>query len=737
MAPNDTSQEPAGDASASTTSSSTAVAAPPPPPPPTSPPLLTSTSTPPSLAVAAASQPSPQPTTTAPSTNPTSATPVNVSASLSPAHATPTAPESDASTLVNAVASTAAPPPPPAAPAAAVSTTNAVSTTDAVQQNGDARSSSSPAMSHGQHPTGPHRPPGTYPSPNTYGSPAGAPVGPYGYGGPPQQASIDPYRASPGAQVSLPSVKSFDALQSQPQHQPPPPPPPPPQQQQQHHQHSHQHGSPHAPPQPMNMPMSMGHPQSMPYYNHMSMAPNPYQLPSDNIRYAIPPHDMRYGSGPRGPKKCDEAQPTCNNCKKSKRDCAGYDPIFKQQPGPSNIQPALNSHHQSPVSTPTVPSSLPPAPLQPSNPYGSQPSVLPSSYGPPPSASTHFDSALNSPASAKADGYGTAIDPALQNLPMLASTPNFASGQQSATGGNLTLRGPAPSPPSEGDGQVTPEVAKEITRVYHEVYAFGLDSFFETRWFGCMMTDPSTLNLYRDLRGARDVFAAFLKCIEKTHVNDRASLNASGVLETRLTWTLATLPLAVVPPSLSKAGPHDPLPPPTDPVEVRNRVFVVDVLLRGDFMMSANPLTAPRADSDTNRVREYEFWYNLAHFLCLPDTTYESKHDERETALNRIRTLLDGQENRDLLYSIAIARELAPRLDPGYETSIPQQADESEPKNRLFVASNFIRREAQVSGGTTNVVRRFSEIAIQSFINPGVNIGRLNNTGVLKQSWEE
>ncbi|CRK45135.1 hypothetical protein BN1723_019654, partial [Verticillium longisporum] len=137
---------------------------------------------------------------------------------------------------------------------------------------------------------------------------------------------------------------------------------------------------------------------------------------------------------------------TCNNCKKSKRDCAGYDPIFKQQPGPSNIQPALNSHHQSPVSTPTVPSSLPPAPLQPSNPYGSQPSVLPSSYGPPPSASTHFDSALNSPASAKADGYGTAIDPALQNLPMLASTPNFASGQQSATGGNLTLRGAVPLP---------------------------------------------------------------------------------------------------------------------------------------------------------------------------------------------------------------------------------------------------------------------------------------------------
>lgn len=30
-------------------------------------------------------------------------------------------------------------------------------------------------------------------------------------------------------------------------------------------------------------------------------------------------------------RQCDETHPTCNNCKKSKRDCAGYDPIFKPQ----------------------------------------------------------------------------------------------------------------------------------------------------------------------------------------------------------------------------------------------------------------------------------------------------------------------------------------------------------------------------------------------------------------------
>lgn len=38
--------------------------------------------------------------------------------------------------------------------------------------------------------------------------------------------------------------------------------------------------------------------------------------------------------------QCDEAQPSCRNCAKSKRECLGYDPIFKQQAGPTNIKPA-------------------------------------------------------------------------------------------------------------------------------------------------------------------------------------------------------------------------------------------------------------------------------------------------------------------------------------------------------------------------------------------------------------
>ena len=56
--------------------------------------------------------------------------------------------------------------------------------------------------------------------------------------------------------------------------------------------------------------------------------------------------------------QCDEGHPTCRNCQKSKRDCMGYDPIFKPQSGPPSIQSATQQY--SPMSQPP-PSSYPPS----------------------------------------------------------------------------------------------------------------------------------------------------------------------------------------------------------------------------------------------------------------------------------------------------------------------------------------------------------------------------------------
>ncbi len=196
----------------------------------------------------------------------------------------------------------------------------------------------------------------------------------------------------------------------------------------------------------------------------------------------------------------------------------------------------------------------------------------------------------------------------------------------------------------------------------------------------------------------------------------------SGILETRIVWELACT--AYQTPERSNTSMRVNLPPEGDSAEARSRLQVVDTLLCGEYLPS-NPLSTPVADSDTQRTRQFDFWYNLADFIRHRDNPESSQSQQaREEVLGRLRRLLDGRENRDVLYSIAVVRHLSPNFGPSYGTSVPEHLDETDPKSRLAVASKFIMDEAQVTGGTTNVVRRISDIACRAFVNPGVNIAK-------------
>lgn len=84
------------------------------------------------------------------------------------------------------------------------------------------------------------------------------------------------------------------------------------------------------------------------------------------------------------PIQCDETHPTCNNCKKSKRECLGYDPIFKQQqsPGSSNggsgtIQSAASNNNNGNISPPaSITDSIPPSTSTVSAPYTTHPTPI-------------------------------------------------------------------------------------------------------------------------------------------------------------------------------------------------------------------------------------------------------------------------------------------------------------------------------------------------------------------------
>ncbi|GAB1318581.1 Negative acting factor [Madurella fahalii] len=608
---------------------------------------------------------------------------------------------------------------------------------EAQNGGGDAPVLKLPDMSNTQPPAGPPRQPVTYASPAPY-PPAGMPpVSHYVY--PQAPPAADPYRPTPTA---LPSMRTLDHRQPQAQSQ---------------------HGLPlgahmAAPMTPASAPPPMGYYGVHPHA-HMYGLPDPSAM-----RFALAPglaHDPRIAlSGGRHKKeikrrtktgcltcrkrriKCDEAHPTCNNCKKSKRECLGYDPIFKQQQGPAAIQPAPTSQPSASatvVPTPTVPSSSAPHPYQ-------------TSYPPSLSSSLAFDPTVSTPPqSVKSEpgfDYSTAIDPALQgpDAPSAAGTRpppqyqqnNAAASADQATADANQLRAKkmkvdelialgGVSPPVATSSPPPSEILDEITKLYYEVYVPGLTLFFETQWYDfaknrAMTAYPAAM-IHND-KALVSLFASFLQTISAIKSTDPVDMVHSGHLESYVIWSLARLPLSAT--STQPQSFPESVPAEDDLREARGRLHVFETLLSGETL-ACNPLSPPPATNiNPLRKSELEFWYHLAKYLLLAHASAEPAHvSARENCLSVMRSLLDGRENRDVLYSIAVLREYTAHWDAAWnEQNVPSHLEESDSRSKLAVATRFIRDESTSTGGTTNVVRRFADLAFRAFVRPGVNVSK-------------
>ncbi|TGO89026.1 hypothetical protein BPOR_0129g00170 [Botrytis porri] len=564
------------------------------------------------------------------------------------------------------------------------------------QQNGSAPSS--PSMSGSQQ--GSQRQPVNYPSPTSYPSPSLS-TSQYNY--PPPGNQNEPYRASPtgsNGSLSLPSMRSLDPLQQQ-------------QQQQQAAQHQHM-GSPLPPPV-----AQMGGPyyqNQLPHPSHQHQYPNVTSDP--NMRYALPV-DSRVMSGGRHKKeikrrtktgcltcrkrriKCDEQHPACRNCQKSKRECLGYDPIFKQQPGPAAIQPA-------PSSAPSQSSSIATA-----NPYGNQPQMLQSGYGV--QASMAYDPALTAPSAGQHYDYSSAIDPNLEAaapIPIVSTFHNAPPAQRSID--DLLLYGnpPAPADQTVQDVSQNPQALEEAKHLYYSIYSPGLESFLESKWFSAkgaskLMSDKPLL----------EKFGTLLLQFSKTIVSDPVAIAHTASVEAKVVWALACMvKLGAADAKEAKVESKSALPAQDDPIEADHRLTVFECLLTGRVAES-NSLTAPvQGSGDHHRLRELEFWYTLANFVCLREDDPNCVKDVDET-LGTLRNLLDGRENRDVLYSIAIIRAMGQRVSEYTPSDTPLHFDESDNRSKLLVAKKFVQDEAS-GAGTTNVIRRLCELATRTWTTP-------------------
>lgn len=464
----------------------------------------------------------------------------------------------------------------------------------------------------------------------------------------------------------------------------------------------------------------------------------------------------------RTPIQCDETHPTCNNCKKSKRDCLGYDPIFKQQgQTASNLQPAPNGNISPPASVTdsSAPYTTHPTPiLTPSEPTSattddSAPTVkvedienkthanidpaLPASFTAAHSGSNGINSTEFSQQSGDALHLRGAV-PLFDFTPSSSPSPTFSypvsqkplpSHSPSARThaySNAPVKmkvdeivnqaGAAPEAPRLGE-QVSPEALAEITQIYHEIYVPGLSSFFESDWFSFPPSGShSSHNPISILHNNRPLVSLMASFLVQMKTANAQNFGYCTHLETRVVWALAKLAYTVPPGS---NAPRDNPPRDDDASETRNRVFVFETLINGDNLV-VNPLLQPPGNADPQRMNRYEFWYALAEFLRVPTARLEQ--------LGRMRAALDGRENRDVLYSLAVIRQYSWDFRPGWESGVPDHLKEDEPLNKFHVAIEFIKSESQYGGcqGMTNVVRQLCFVAAKALINPGMNSGRLN-----------
>jgi hypothetical protein len=265
---------------------------------------------------------------------------------------------------------------------------------------------------------------------------------------------------------------------------------------------------------------------------------------------------------------------------------------------------------------------------------------------------------------------------------------------------------------------LTQEKILEVHDLFMQIYAPGLDKFFETEWY----LKHSGANALASNSRVQEVLVAFLQSLVPTTTDDVTSMAYSANLEFRVVWELANLVYSTE----YKANFHRGLPASDDENELRNRIAVLDTLLSGEFL-DHNPLRAPLENPDNtvyHRNREVRFWHSLAEFLLIKELPTADVTPQRIHILAQLRELLDGRENRDVLYSLAVIRALTHKFSPDFESTLPPHLDESDPKSKLAVARKFIQDEARVTGGTTNVVRRFAELGVRALIAPACNITR-------------
>ncbi|KAJ5350856.1 transcriptional regulator family: Fungal Specific TF [Penicillium brevicompactum] len=480
-------------------------------------------------------------------------------------------------------------------------------------------------------------------------------------------------------------------------------------------------------PLPNNMPpmASMG--------QYMTGYPSNMGQGNAQMRYQLPGDPNKMLSGNRHKKevkrrtktgcltcrkrriKCDEAHPVCRNCVKSKRECLGYDPVFRTQAStPSAIQPAPNPPPSLVVNPQGPSTTTPTAPSYPSAPPGYMPAS-----SQPFAPSLHSESPT---ASVEQHAHRASIDPSLS----ASSQPTHSEMQSTATprpqgsepaykakniyiNDLFSLRGIAPPPP-HAISTLPPGRLEEIQAVFLATYAPAIDKLLEVRWY----SEKALSYLMADTQLMAE-YSALINAFNEWNLQDGETLARLESFEASIIWKSMALCRKVPDGETGQQGRDWNLCAACGRLNVVEALLTwnhmdTNILSRELIMDAANPPNSP----DQFQSRQLDFWDQVAEFLTLYDNEASSAKQIDDT-LSRCRQLLDTYENRDIIYSISVARHLGQRW-ADFPNSLPKvgYTTEKESGTKLFVAQKFLEEEAE-GKGTTQIYKRVCCMAVRSW----------------------
>jgi hypothetical protein len=255
------------------------------------------------------------------------------------------------------------------------------------------------------------------------------------------------------------------------------------------------------------------------------------------------------------------------------------------------------------------------------------------------------------------------------------------------------------------------EVKRDLEGLYNVQYAHALDKLFETSWY--------TTHGFATLTADHKLCEFAVQCMDEMRTKPGSygqlvPMPSLASLEARLVWSLAVMPRTHHLYSTNSLASE------ALTLEVLPRLDTVESLLTGRYLDNSRippPASAIQDGGEESNLksREQGFWYHLGKFTSLRDDQGDDQTLDAVTReLANMRMILNVLENRDVLYSIAVARHIGGRMpDWNPQTPNPMTNDPNDEVNKLHIAHGFVQTEDQ--RGTSQVIQRICSMSLRSW----------------------